>query len=83
MDFFSIGSAEVLLTLIVALIILGPGRVVEVGRTLGKIARALRKASFDLTAQVTKEFESEEKDHPPQPERKTSSKTKESVTLKK
>ena len=64
MDFFGIGGWEVLLILVVALIVLGPGRVAEVGRTLGKIVRALRKATFDLTAQVTKEMEEQEKEHP-------------------
>ena len=59
MDFFGIGMGEVLVILVVALIIWGPGRIVEVGRTLGKIVRVLKKASFDLTAQVTKELERE------------------------
>ncbi len=73
MDFFGIGMGEVLLILIIALIIWGPGRVIEIGRTLGKIVRTLRKASSDLTAQVTRELEKEEKDHPPppKPEEKT------------
>ena len=60
MNFFGIGMGEVLLVLVVALIIWGPGRIVEVGRTLGKMARTLRKATFDLTAQVTKEIEGRE-----------------------
>ena len=64
MDFFGIGMGEVLVILVVALIIWGPGRVVEVGRTLGKIVRVLKKASFDLTAQVTKELEKEEEQPP-------------------
>ena len=68
MDFFGIGTGEVLFILIVALIIWGPGRVVEVGQTLGKIVRTLKKASFDLTAQVTKELDSEEKSHLPDSE---------------
>ena len=64
MDFFGIGMGEVLVILVVALIIWGPGRIVEVGRTLGKIVRVLKKASFDLTAQVTKELEKEEEQPP-------------------
>jgi len=62
MDFLGIGMGEVLLILLVALIIWGPGRVVEIGRTLGKAARIFRKASLDLTTQITKELELEEKD---------------------
>jgi len=62
MDFFGVGMGEVLLIIVVVLIIFGPGRMVEIARTLGRIMRTLRKASFDLTAQVTKEIESEEKE---------------------
>ena len=69
MDFFGIGLGEALVILIVALIVFGPGRIVEIGRTLGKIARTLRKASFDLTTQVTKELEGKE-EHPPQSKEK-------------
>ncbi len=76
MDFFGIGMGEILLILIIAMVIWGPGRVVEIGRTLGKIAHTLRKASSDLTAQVTKELGKEElkkegKSHSPKPEEKT------------
>ena len=66
MDFFSMGIGEILLVLVVALIIWGPGRIAEIGRTLGKIVHALKKATFDLTAQITKEMEEQEKKRPPQ-----------------
>ncbi len=65
MGLFDIGSAEILLILVVALIIWGPGRIVEIGRTLGRMMRTLKKASLDLTTQVTKELEQEEKEHSP------------------
>ena len=51
------GPLEVLLILIVALIIWGPGKIPEIARTLGKTVRTLRKASFDLTTTLTKEIE--------------------------
>ena len=69
-DFFGIGFGEILLILIIALLIWGPGRIVEIGRTLGKIVRTLREASSDLTARVTEELEKEEKDLPPKPKKK-------------
>ena len=59
MGFFGIGTWEVLLILVLALIIWGPGKLPEIARTLGKAVRALRKASFDLTNAVTKEVERE------------------------
>ena len=63
MDFFGIGSGEILLVLIVALIIFGPGRIVEISQRLGKMMHTLRKASFDLTSQVSRELDIEEKNH--------------------
>ena len=65
MDFLGIGGWEVLLILVVAVIVLGPGRIAEVGRTMGKIVRTLKKASFDLSAQVSRELEEQEKKPPP------------------
>jgi len=63
MDF--VGMGEILLVLVVALIIWGPGRIVEIGRTLGKMMRNLKKATSDLTTQIISETEEQEKDHPP------------------
>ena len=67
MGFFGIGTWELLLILVLALIIWGPGRLPEIARTLGKITRTLKKASFDLTTVLTKEIESEDKNPPPSP----------------
>ncbi len=78
MDFFGMGMGEILLILLVALIIWGPERIVEVGRTLGKVARTLKKTSFDLTSQISKELEMEEKERPPQLKAKSGDTTKES-----
>ena len=66
MNFWGMGMGEILLVLVVALIIWGPGRIAEIGRTLGKMARALKKATFDLTTQITKETEEQEEKRPPQ-----------------
>ncbi len=71
MDLFGMGTMEILLILVVVLIIWGPGRIVEIGRTLGTMMRNLKKASFDLTTAVTKELEGEEKAKPPQQEKKS------------
>jgi len=79
MDFFGIGTMEVLLILVVALIIFGPGRLPEIGRTVGRATRLLRKASFDLTAQVTKELEGKENGHQPSQTQKSGTQTGESA----
>ena len=78
MGFFDMGPLEILLILVVALIIWGPGRIPEIARTLGKTIRALKKATFDLTQSVTKELEMEEKGLASQSKDKRSDQTKES-----
>jgi sec-independent protein translocase protein TatA len=61
MDFLGIGGWEIFLILIVALLIYGPGRIVEVARSLGKIVRTLKNTTSALTAQISKELEEQEK----------------------
>ena len=56
-----IGTGEILLVLIVALIIWGPGKLPEIARTLGKTMRALRKATYDFTSTMTREIEEQNK----------------------
>jgi Tat protein translocase TatB subunit len=60
MDFFGIGFGELVLILLIALMVFGPGRLPEVARTLGRLSRNLRKMSSDLTSAVTKEMGIEE-----------------------
>ena len=48
MNFFGIGTLEVLVILTVALIALGPGKTVEVARTIGKMAREARRTFTDI-----------------------------------
>ena len=49
---FGIGAPELVLILIVGLIVFGPGKLPEMGRTLGKGLREFRKASNALTAAI-------------------------------
>jgi len=79
MDFFGMGMGEILLILVIALIVLGPGRIVAVGKTLGKAARTLRKVSSDLTTQMSRELEGEERDGSPYSGTIDDPKTKDSV----
>lgn len=62
MNFLDMGIMEILLILVVALIIWGPGKIPEIARNLGKFMSTMKKMSFDLTTQVRKELEAEEKE---------------------
>lgn len=46
---FGIGAPELILILVIGLIVFGPGKLPEMGRTLGKGLREFRKASNALT----------------------------------
>ncbi len=57
MNLFGIGPGELLLILILALIVFGPRRLPEIGRSLGQMMRELREASEDITEQFRQEME--------------------------
>jgi Tat protein translocase TatB subunit len=77
MGFSGIGIWEILLILIVALIVLGPGRLPAIARTLGKTLRAIKKASADLTVNITRELETTKNEPPSQPKEENRSKAEE------
>jgi len=49
---FNIGPFELLLVLVLALLVLGPGKLPEVGSALGRTIREFRKASTDVEEAV-------------------------------
>jgi Sec-independent protein translocase protein TatA len=65
MDFLGVGGLEIVIILIVALLLWGPGRIVEIARTLGKIVHTLRNTTSVLSTQLTKELEEQKKEDPP------------------
>src|SRR3954454_2802221 len=48
----NIGAPELIIILVIALLILGPGKLPEVGASLGKSIREFRKASSDVQEAV-------------------------------
>ena len=56
MNFFNIGTAELLLIFAIALIVVGPRRLPEVGQTLGKILSDVRQMSQEFTAPIMQEM---------------------------
>lgn len=53
MNFFGVGPAEIILILVVALIVFGPGKLPEIGSTLGKSIREFKRATSEMTEELT------------------------------
>ncbi|MGE5553436.1 MAG: TatA/E family twin arginine-targeting protein translocase [Betaproteobacteria bacterium] len=51
---FNIGIPELIVILVLALIIFGPGKLPEVGKAIGKSINEFKKASREITDEVTK-----------------------------
>jgi TatA/E family protein of Tat protein translocase len=58
--FGSLGVPELLLIFILVLIVFGPRRIPEIGRTLGKALGEFRKATDDLKSTIEREVRLEE-----------------------
>ena len=72
MNLFGIGNMELLLVLVVALLVLGPGRMVDTARTLGKFwaeaQRTLRSAADAATVRLDEPLGRPAEQEPPAPE---------------
>lgn len=60
MDLFGIGFGELVLILVIALMVFGPGKLPEIARTIGRFSRNLKRMSSDFTSAMTKELDIEE-----------------------
>jgi len=65
MNIFGMGLVELVFVLVVALLVLGPNKMVETARTLGKYARELQRATAEMPRLFTLEDE-QPKTPPPQ-----------------
>ena len=59
MSFMGIGMLEIIMILVVAMVVLGPGRTVNMARGAGKMLGEVRRAMGDLS----KALEDEDLDH--------------------
>jgi sec-independent protein translocase protein TatB len=74
---FNIGPAELIVIFLVALLIVGPKRLPEIGRTIGKAMRELRKASDDFRQHLDFDLDDDDlPDEEPNGHGPTSSKTR-------
>lgn len=62
MNVFGIGIPEMIIILIVALLIFGPKKLPEIGRSLGKAIRGFQEASKGFENELKKEIEQIEGD---------------------
>ncbi len=49
---FDVGVPELIMILVVALVVFGPGKLPEIGAALGKAIREFRRASQSLSAEI-------------------------------
>lgn len=66
---FGLGAGEILLILIIALIVLGPAKLPEIAKSLGKGLREFRKATTDFQRQINEETDDVERRVRPAPPR--------------
>lgn len=59
--FGSIGGTELLVIVVIALVVFGPKRLPELGRTIGKGLREFRRASNDLKRSLEEEIALDER----------------------
>ncbi len=58
---FNIGVPELIIVLVLALIIFGPGKLPDVGKAIGRSLNEFRKASREISDEVTGKDEHEQK----------------------
>lgn len=61
MNFFGIGLPEMVLILVVALLVFGPKKLPEIGRSMGKAIRSFQDASKEFEAEFKREADQLEK----------------------
>ncbi len=69
--FGSIGGTELLIILVIALVVFGPKRLPELGRTIGKGLGEFRRASNDLKRSLEDEISLDERRSEPSDSRDT------------
>jgi len=64
MDFLGIGLPEIIFILLIAFVIFGPKRIVDISKTAGKVVRNVSRDASDIQGRLTKELEGEKPGRP-------------------
>jgi len=65
MDFLGIGAPEIILVLLLAFVIFGPKRIMELSRDAGKALRNLSRDAAAIQKQIEEELSEDKKGNPP------------------
>jgi len=57
MEFLSVGSGEILMILLVAILVIGPNKIVKFSRKLGQLSRNIKRMTTDFSSTITKEID--------------------------
>lgn len=80
MDFLGIGSLELLLILVIALVFLGPTRLVDFAKSVGKTVREVRRAAGEAVRAIEDEASVEESPEQERPASAEQGSTKEKTS---
>ncbi len=62
MNFLNVGSWELMVILAIAILLIGPERMVEMSRSFGRLSRQLRKMSSEFTSTIQAEMAATERE---------------------
>ena len=79
--FGTLGGPEVILILVIALIVFGPRRLPEIGKSMGKMLAEFRKASNDFKRTIEDELEAEKAKESQPPSSSVATETPESTAV--
>ncbi len=57
---FNIGPTELIIILVLALIVFGPQRLPEIGRSIGRSLREFRRASDEIRGEIERDLDDEQ-----------------------